>query len=221
MTLARSDTKEEQPKRGKSGSDGGEPLHDDKPRMASNRGRRHRSRHFAACAAAIRLISQSGGLIRKVVPFALMRHGAFFGRRAAVIEQQLDTTDASRDIGRTYNDKPKTLPHFLLEPGEPKPWSIETTRFTITTEHGQIVRTVYHPHLCLLKLLKDYDSQSVLDIGAGDSNEADIMLRLSLGGLSSKRDSAFTSGRVVDSGFAPAALPPNFGSGKDFVSVMK
>jgi SAM-dependent methyltransferase len=82
---------------------------------------------------------------------------------------------AECDVGRLYQDPAGVLPHFTLTPAEPRPWTAEPTRFRITTTKGTIERVVYHPHLCFLKLCKEYDFRTALDVGCGDGNEAELL----------------------------------------------
>lgn len=78
------------------------------------------------------------------------------------------------DIGRIYLDPDTANPMVTLTHGDPVPWSPAPTDFTIRSGGEQITRTVYHPHLCLLKVIKDYPIKNVMDVGCGDGHEADL-----------------------------------------------
>lgn len=80
------------------------------------------------------------------------------------------STCAGRDLGRSYRDG-----RFILEPAEPLPWAHQATRFSITVDGETVTETVNHPHLALLKLLRDCDFKSVMDVGCGEGAEVRLM----------------------------------------------
>lgn len=82
---------------------------------------------------------------------------------------------AGLDIGRKYSDPPDAdFPRITMRPAEALPWTIWPTSFKVETPDSVIERTIYHPHLALLRVLKDYKFDSVLDIGCGDGHEVEI-----------------------------------------------
>jgi SAM-dependent methyltransferase len=93
----------------------------------------------------------------------------------------MNTMDAAvADIGRTYADPPDAAyPRVTLQPADPLPWTAWPTRVRIETHGGHIERVVSHPHLAMLKLLKEHTFDSVLDIGCGDGREVELFRHVS------------------------------------------
>jgi SAM-dependent methyltransferase len=82
---------------------------------------------------------------------------------------------AGTDIGRNYRDaRDADYPRVTLEPADALPWTAWPTKVRVETEKGSIERVIFHPHLAMLKLLKDYQFTSVLDIGCGEGREVEI-----------------------------------------------
>jgi SAM-dependent methyltransferase len=102
----------------------------------------------------------------------------FIYRTPHMTVQSIREHPSEFNIGRSYCDPIHDCPHFTLAPAPPLPWSAWPTRFTVKNEKGSITRTVAHPHLCLLELVKRYTFKSILDIGCGDGNEADLFKHL-------------------------------------------
>jgi len=78
---------------------------------------------------------------------------------------------------RTYRDPSDCFPHISMEGVDAVPWSRAPTKFTIT-KWGKLEKVVYHPFLCFLKLIKEYRFHSILDIGCGEGNEAELLRHL-------------------------------------------
>lgn len=76
------------------------------------------------------------------------------------------------DIGRAYADRPQENPHIQLVPMAATPWAHHPTEFVITKDGAQQRLPVWYSHLALLKLVKQYDFQTVLDIGTNDGRVA-------------------------------------------------
>lgn len=81
-------------------------------------------------------------------------------------------TPADFDIGRSFSDPPCVDPRFEMRPLPPLPWTRTPTLFRIESNGRAIERPVYHPHLALLRIMKEGSFPRVLDIGCGDGNEA-------------------------------------------------
>lgn len=79
---------------------------------------------------------------------------------------ELSAEPQYEDIGRSYVDSPSTYPNFHLKPGTPKPVAGAPTIFTINNGSETIQEEVLWSHLTLLKLLKHFDFETVLDIGS-------------------------------------------------------
>jgi SAM-dependent methyltransferase len=80
------------------------------------------------------------------------------------------STFAGRDLGRSYQSG-----QFTLEPSDPLPWAHQATRFSIDVDSETVTETVNHPHLALLKLLRDCEFATAMDIGCGEGAEVRLM----------------------------------------------
>lgn len=80
------------------------------------------------------------------------------------------STFAGRDLGRSYRDS-----RFTLEPADPLPWAHQATRFSVTANGETVTETVNHPHMALLKLLRDCDFKTAMDVGCGEGAEVVLM----------------------------------------------
>jgi len=78
------------------------------------------------------------------------------------------------DVGRSYADPAGVTPHFTFTPAPVYPWADAATLVTITDGDRSIQRVIYHPHLCFLELCKHYKFESVVDVGCGEGNEAEL-----------------------------------------------
>lgn len=74
--------------------------------------------------------------------------------------------EAGRDIGRNYQDPEGTIPRFILKPMPKVPWAGHVTRFIVDNGSSRLEEDVYYSHLTLLKLCKEFDFDTVLDIGS-------------------------------------------------------
>lgn len=74
--------------------------------------------------------------------------------------------DIMADVGRTYTDPPTSITNFRLRPGVPKPFAGSPTIFTVNNGTTIMEEEVLYSHLTLLKMLKHFDFQTVLDIGS-------------------------------------------------------
>jgi SAM-dependent methyltransferase len=70
------------------------------------------------------------------------------------------------DVGRDYSDLPTVIPNFQLRPGIPKPFAGEPAIFTVNNGSETIEEEIFYSHLTLLKMLKHFEFESVLDIGS-------------------------------------------------------
>jgi hypothetical protein len=77
-----------------------------------------------------------------------------------------DVVPVHDDIGRTYADDPGAMPRFVLTPASPTPWAGEPTTFCITSDRGTAEEVIFYSHLTLLKMIKHFDFDTVLDIGS-------------------------------------------------------
>ena len=84
--------------------------------------------------------------------------------------------EVQADIGRDYADPPGIDPHFTLSPLPKGTGSADfATRFEIRSQGRTLTEDVYVSHLALLKLYKQYDFQTVLDIGSGAGSVSRIL----------------------------------------------
>lgn len=70
------------------------------------------------------------------------------------------------DVGRSYTDPPTTVPNFRLRPGVPKPFAEAPSIFAVHNGSKILEEEVFYSHLTLLKLLKHFEFESILDIGS-------------------------------------------------------
>ena len=89
-----------------------------------------------------------------------------------------DSYNPRRDIGREYADPEDRNPRFVLRPGKPLPWSHWTTEFEITIDGKKHTETVNHPHLAILKLLRNCSFDSFMDVGCGEGAEIGLAKHL-------------------------------------------
>jgi SAM-dependent methyltransferase len=82
------------------------------------------------------------------------------------------------DVGRSYADPPGTIPNFRLKPGTPKPFAEAPTLFIIDNGSATLEVEVFYSHLTLLKLLKHFEFESVLDIGSHEGHVTRIFRHL-------------------------------------------
>lgn len=79
---------------------------------------------------------------------------------------KLSDSPQYEDVGRSYSDPPGRFPRFQLKPGRAKPFAGAPTVFRIDNGSTTIEEEVLWSHLTLLKLLKQYDFKTVLDVGS-------------------------------------------------------
>ena len=78
------------------------------------------------------------------------------------------------DIGRNYRDDASASPRFSLQPLHGVSGAPEATRFTIQSDKGKIEETIFYSHLTLVKMIKDFQFDTVLDIGSHIGNCARV-----------------------------------------------
>src|SRR4030095_11453579 len=78
------------------------------------------------------------------------------------------------DIGREYRDPPHVLPNFTLTPAEPRPDAPDSTTFTVHNGADLLKVEVLYSHLTLLKMIKNFKFNTVLDIGSHAQNITNI-----------------------------------------------
>ena len=79
------------------------------------------------------------------------------------------------DTGRTYIDNNDVIPNFRLRPGVPQSYAGAPTVWTVNNGTSVIEEEILYSHLTLLKLLKHFYFETVLDIGSHQQREARIL----------------------------------------------
>jgi hypothetical protein len=79
---------------------------------------------------------------------------------------QVSANPQYEDVGRTYSDPPTVTPNIKIRPGVSKPFAGEPTIFTVNNGNHTIEEEVFYSHLTLLKMLKHFNFETVLDIGS-------------------------------------------------------
>jgi hypothetical protein len=87
------------------------------------------------------------------------------------------TYEAIADL-RNYRDDKNMLPHFALRALPPVPGAPEPTEFIVQNGEKTLTETVYYSHLTLLKMCKQYQFQTVLDIGSHEQRISRIFRHL-------------------------------------------
>lgn len=82
------------------------------------------------------------------------------------------------DVARTFSDPPTIIPNFHLRPGIPKLVAEAPTVFTVDNGSATVEEEVFYSHLTLLKLLKHYEFETVLDIGSHAQHVTNIFRHL-------------------------------------------
>lgn len=82
--------------------------------------------------------------------------------------------DTYKDIGRNYTDKADADPSISTKALPQNPWASTPTQFIIKRKEEVFKQTVYYSHLALLKMCKEYEFDTVLDIGSGTGEVSNV-----------------------------------------------
>lgn len=104
----------------------------------------------------------------------------YLGYRISRIERgrtSVATGDVG-DIGRDYTDESAALPRVCCRKGTPHWYAGHPTEFIVDNGSSTIEQEILYSHLTLLKLIKHFDFESILDIGSHAGNCTNVFRHL-------------------------------------------
>ncbi len=107
-------------------------------------------------------------LVKKGIKNALLAAGFSLVRINSSHENkdEIKHYNANVDVGRDYQDNENVVPNFKLKKSPPLPWADAPTEFLVFNGESHLKEIIYYSHLTLLKMCKDYQFNTVLDIGS-------------------------------------------------------